>query len=75
MIYFIIFILLLCIYFLIISTLHFLIISTLHFLNLGTVTGLTRGVFTVDFSPDNEHVAIAGGDSSIRILKIGKDKN
>ena len=42
---------------------------------LGTVTGLTRGVFTVDFSPDNEHVAIAGGDSSIRILKIGKDKN
>ena len=66
MIYFIIFILLLCIYFLIISTLYFL---------LGTVTGLTRGVFTVDFSPDNEHVAIAGGDSSIRILKIGKDKN
>lgn len=38
------------------------------------MTGLTRGVFTVDFSPDNKHVAIAGGDASIRILKIGKEK-
>ena len=53
--------------------LFFNYIYTVFFL--GTVTGLTRGVFTVDFSPDNEHVAIAGGDSSIRILKIGKDKN
>ena len=44
------------------------------FLLIGTVTGLTRGVFTVDFSPDNKHVAIAGGDASIRILKIGKEK-
>ena len=42
--------------------------NVLHIL--GTVTGLTRGVFAVDFSPDGEHVAIAGGDASIRILKI-----
>lgn len=38
----------------------------------GTVTGLSRGVFTLDFSPDNEKIAIAGGDASIRILHIGK---
>lgn len=38
----------------------------------GTVTGLTRGVFAVDFSPGPEFqkLAIAGGDSSIRILDI-----
>lgn len=36
----------------------------------GTVTGLTRGVFAVDFSPDQQKLAIAGGDASIRILDI-----
>lgn len=36
----------------------------------GTITGLARGVFAIDFSPDNEKVAVAGGDSSIRILSI-----
>lgn len=36
----------------------------------GTVTGLTRGVFAVDFSPDEQKLAIAGGDASIRILDI-----
>lgn len=36
----------------------------------GTVTGLTRGVFTADFSPDAQKLAIAGGDASIRILDI-----
>ncbi len=36
----------------------------------GTVTGLSRGVFTVDFSPDGQKLAIAGGDSSIRILDL-----
>lgn len=36
----------------------------------GTVTGLSRGVFAVDFSPDNRKLAIAGGDASIRILEI-----
>ena len=41
----------------------------------GTVSGLSRGVFTVDFSPDNEKMAIAGGDASIRILHIGKKED
>jgi WD40 repeat protein len=36
----------------------------------GTVTGLERGVFTVDFSPCREKVAIAGGDACIRILDV-----
>lgn len=36
----------------------------------GTVTGLSRGVFTLDFAPDCQKIAIAGGDSSIRILDI-----
>ena len=36
----------------------------------GTVTGLEKGVFTVDFSPDREKVAIAGGDSCIRVLDV-----
>jgi WD40 repeat protein len=38
---------------------------------IGTITGLSRGVFAADFSPDNHKVAIAGGDASIRILEIG----
>ena len=37
---------------------------------IGTITGLTRGVFAIDFSTDNNKVAIAGGDSTIRILQI-----
>lgn len=41
---------------------------------IGTVTGLNRGVFAVDFSPDatpsSQMVAIAGGDSAIRIFEI-----
>lgn len=37
---------------------------------IGTVTGLTRGIFALDFSPDNCKVAIGGGDSTIRILDI-----
>ena len=36
----------------------------------GTVTGLEKGVFTVDFSPDREKVAIAGGDSCIRVFDL-----
>lgn len=36
----------------------------------GTIAGLSRGVFAVDFSPEGEKVAIAGGDASIRILDI-----
>ena len=51
------------------------VLSFICFIFEGTVTGLTRGVFAADFSPDNEHVAIAGGDSSVRIFKVGKTKN
>jgi WD40 repeat protein len=36
----------------------------------GTVTGLSRGVFSVDFSPETQKIAIAGGDASIRIFDI-----
>lgn len=36
----------------------------------GTITGLSRGIFAVDFSPDNQKVAIGGGDACIRILDI-----
>jgi len=36
----------------------------------GTVAGLTRGIFTLDFAHDNSMVAVAGGDSTIRILDI-----
>lgn len=36
----------------------------------GTITGLTRGVFAIDFSPDCQKIAIAGGDASIRILEV-----
>lgn len=36
----------------------------------GTVSGLERGVFTLDFSPDDGKVAVAGGDTAIRVLTI-----
>lgn len=36
----------------------------------GTVTGLTRGVFALDFSPNEQKIAIAGGDASIRLLDV-----
>lgn len=38
----------------------------------GTVTGLSHGIFSVDFSPDREKVAIAGGDCCIRVLDVVK---
>jgi WD40 repeat protein len=41
----------------------------------GTVTGLQRGVFSVDFSADGEKVAIAGGDSCIRILDVASKRD
>jgi hypothetical protein len=31
---------------------------------------MTRGVFAVDFAPDDQKLAIAGGDASIRILDV-----
>jgi len=36
----------------------------------GTVQGMTRGVFSLDFSHDDTKVAVAGGDAAIRILNI-----
>ncbi|CAM9233946.1 unnamed protein product, partial [Sphacelaria rigidula] len=41
----------------------------------GTVTGLSRGVFTLDFCPkgDSKKVAVAGGDASVRIIDIIED--
>mmetsp|Transcript_25713 Transcript_25713/g.33230 ORF Transcript_25713/g.33230 Transcript_25713/m.33230 type:complete len:402 (+) Transcript_25713:112-1317(+) len=42
----------------------------------GTITGLSRGVFTLDFAPTSSKLAVAGGDASIRIIDIiGGDSN
>ena len=41
----------------------------------GVVKGLKEGVFSVDFSPDGEMVAIASEDSSIQIMKIVKKRD
>jgi COMPASS component SWD3 len=45
----------------------------------GTVTGLSRGVFTLDFSPapdgDVKKLAVAGGDASIRIIDIIEEES
>jgi WD40 repeat protein len=38
----------------------------------GIITGLSKGIFAMDFSPDNQKIAIGGGDASIRILDIAK---
>ena len=40
----------------------------------GSVTGLTRGVFSVDFSQQREKVAIGSGDHCIRILDVVKKR-
>lgn len=37
---------------------------------IGTVAGLQRGVFTIDWSPVSTKFAMAGGDSSIRIIDV-----
>ena len=39
---------------------------------IGTVSGMTKGVYTLDFSPDSKMIAVAGGDSNVRILDIQK---
>jgi len=41
----------------------------------GTVAGLARGVFSVDWSPVEEKVAIGTGDGSIRILQVVERKS
>lgn len=40
--------------------------------SIGTISGMTKGVYTLDFSPDNNLLAVAGGDASIRLLEIKK---
>ncbi|KAF0691911.1 Aste57867_16950 [Aphanomyces stellatus] len=37
---------------------------------IGTVAGLSRGVFTLDFSPTGDKLALAGADAAIRIIDI-----
>lgn len=37
---------------------------------IGTITGLQKGIFTTDFSPDSQRFVIGGGDESIRIFDI-----
>lgn len=36
----------------------------------GTIAGLSRGIFTLDFSPTTNKIAVAGGDATIRIIDI-----
>ncbi|CEM01842.1 unnamed protein product [Vitrella brassicaformis CCMP3155] len=36
----------------------------------GLITGMAKGCFTVDFSPDNSAIATAGADSTVRVLQI-----
>ncbi|EQC32639.1 hypothetical protein SDRG_09615 [Saprolegnia diclina VS20] len=36
----------------------------------GTVAGLSRGVFTLDFGPSGDKLALAGADAAIRIIDI-----
>ena len=40
----------------------------------GTVTRLKGGVFSVDFSPDREKVAIGGGVHCVRVLDVIKKR-
>ena len=39
----------------------------------GMISGLTRAVYTVDFSPDSSLIALAGGDSSVRVYNVRTD--
>lgn len=36
----------------------------------GTVAGLSRGVFSVDFSPATRELCLAGGDAAVRVYEI-----
>ena len=46
-------------------------LSHTHFRQLiGTVTGLSRGVFSVNFAPGGHQLAVAGGDAAIRLFDI-----
>lgn len=37
---------------------------------MGTITGLSRGVFTLDFSPDGNKLCVAGADATIRLIDV-----
>mmetsp|Transcript_20981 Transcript_20981/g.72467 ORF Transcript_20981/g.72467 Transcript_20981/m.72467 type:complete len:95 (-) Transcript_20981:212-496(-) len=37
---------------------------------IGTVAGLERGVFTLDFAPEQRKLVVAGGDATIRVINI-----
>ena len=37
---------------------------------MGTIAGLSRGVFTLDFSPNDQKLAVAGADATIRIIDV-----
>ena len=50
---------------------HFTLPVCLYLLQLvGMIAGLTRGVFTLDWCPVSDTVAVAGGDASIRIFDV-----
>ena len=36
----------------------------------GMIAGLTRGVFTLDWCPISDTIAVAGGDASIRVFDV-----
>lgn len=36
----------------------------------GTIAGLSRGVFTLDFSPQGDKLTVAGADATIRIIDV-----
>lgn len=41
----------------------------------GSITGLSRGVFTLDFAGNDRNLmAIAGGDGAIRVIQLSKSK-
>lgn len=37
---------------------------------IGTITGLSRAVFALDFDPLNHKLAVAGGDTAVRIFEL-----
>ena len=39
----------------------------------GMISGLSRAVYTVDFSPNSDLIALAGGDSSVRVYNVRTD--
>ena len=50
---------------------HFTLPVCLYLLQLvGMIAGLTRGVFTLDWCPVSDTVAVAGGDASIRVFDV-----